>query len=194
MLFRSNGVTPEKATVLAESESKSVETILADMNKFSNNYVAEMLTKNLGTLRKPKSASLADGVEIINEHLKSLNLPEDQYHIESPSGLTRQNRLSSFAMWKVLQHLRNDFRVQPEFLTSLPIAGIDGTLKKRMQNSPGERWVRAKTGYLNNVVSLAGYAGLEDGRVVTFSFVYNGSTDETKVRQYFDKLLIFLVK
>ncbi len=188
------GVTPEKADVLAESESKAIEQILADMNKFSNNYVAEMLTKNLGSLRKSKGATLADGVVLINEHLKSLALPEDQYHIESPSGLTRENKMSSYAMWKVLQHLRNDFRVQPEFLTSLPIAGIDGTLKKRMNNSAAERWVRAKTGYINNVVSLAGYAGLEDGRVVTFSFVYNGSTDETKVRQFFDKVLIFLVK
>ncbi|MDG0815513.1 D-alanyl-D-alanine carboxypeptidase/D-alanyl-D-alanine endopeptidase [Bdellovibrio svalbardensis] len=188
------GVTPEKADVLAESESKAIEQILADMNKFSNNYVAEMLTKNLGTLRKSKGATLADGVVLINEHLKSLNLPEEQYHIESPSGLTRENKMSSYVMWKVLQHLRNDFRVQPEFLTSLPIAGIDGTLKKRMNNSAAERWVRAKTGYINNVVTLAGYAGLEDGRVVTFSFIYNGSTDETKVRQFFDKLLIFLVK
>lgn len=189
-----NGVTPEKAEVLGECDSKAIEQILADMNKFSNNYVAEMLTKNLGALRKQKGASLADGVVLINEHLKSLALPEDQYHIESPSGLTRQNKMSSFAMWKILQHLRNDFRVQPEFLTSLPIAGIDGTLKKRMKDSPAERWVRAKTGYINDVVSLAGYAGLEDGRVVTFTFVYNGSTDETKVRQFFDKLLIFLVK
>lgn len=188
------GVTPESAEVMAESESKAIEQILADMNKFSNNYVAEMLTKNLGTFKKAKGASLADGVVLINEHLKSLALPEDQYHIESPSGLTRENKMSSYVMWRVLQHLRNDFRVQPEFLSSLPIAGIDGTLKKRMKDSEAERWVRAKTGYINNVVSLAGYAGLADGRVVTFSFVYNGSTDETKVRQFFDKLLIFLVK
>lgn len=189
-----NGVTPEKALVLAESESKSIEQILADMNKFSNNYVSEMLTKNLGTLRRSTGATLADGVVLINEHLKNLGLSEDQYHIESPSGLTHENRISSYAMWKILQHLRNDFRVQPEFLTTLPIAGVDGTLKKRMTNSAAERWVRAKTGYVNNVVSLAGYAGLQDGHVVTFSFIYNGSTDETKVRQFFDKLLIFLVK
>ena len=189
-----NGITPESADVLAESESKSIEQILADMNKFSNNYVAEMLTKNLGALSKTKGATLADGVVQINEHLKNLGLPEGQYHLESPSGLTHANRLSSFAMWKVLQHLRNDFRVQPEFLSSLPIAGVDGTLKKRMKQSSAERWVRAKTGYINDVVSLAGYAGLDDGQVVTFSFIYNGSTDETEIRHFFDKLLIFLIK
>ncbi|MFS4458312.1 D-alanyl-D-alanine carboxypeptidase/D-alanyl-D-alanine-endopeptidase [Bdellovibrio sp. HCB2-146] len=189
-----NAEVPASADMVAESESKAIEQIVADMNKFSNNYVAEMLTKNLGTLKKSKAVTLADGVAVINEHMQSLGIPSDQYKLTSPSGLTRDNRLSSFAMWKVLQHLRNDFRVQPEFLTSLPIAGIDGTLKKRMKNGPAERWVRAKTGFLTNVVSLAGYAGLQDGRVITFSFVYNGSTDEAKVRAFFDNLLIYLVK
>ncbi|MGE5085911.1 MAG: D-alanyl-D-alanine carboxypeptidase/D-alanyl-D-alanine-endopeptidase [Bacillota bacterium] len=188
------GVTADSAALAAESESKAIEQILADMNKFSNNYVAEMLTKNLGTLKKQKGVTLADGMSVINEHIQSLEIPKDQMTLLSPSGLTRENKMSAFAMWKVLQHLRNDFRVQPEFLTSLPIAGIDGTLKKRMKGSTAERWVRAKTGYINNVVSLAGYAGLEDGRVVTFTFIYNGSTDEAKVRQFFDNLLISLLK
>ncbi|KYG66091.1 D-alanyl-D-alanine carboxypeptidase [Bdellovibrio bacteriovorus] len=189
-----NGVSPEKAEVLAESESKPIEQMVADMNKFSNNYVAEMLTKNLGTVKKAKGATLAEGVAIISEHMQSLGVPSEQYRLNSPSGLSRDNKMSAFAMWKVLQHLRNDFKVQPEFLTSLPIAGVDGTLKKRMKNTPGERWVRAKTGFLTGVVSLAGYAGLEDGRVITFSFIYNGSTDETKIRAFFDNLLIYLVK
>lgn len=187
------GVTPEKAEVLATAESKAIEQILSDMNKFSNNYVAEMLTKDLGALNTHPS-TLKDGMNMINEHMKNLQLPEDQYHLESPSGLTRANKISPYAMWKILKHLRNDFQVQPEFLTSLPIAGVDGTLKKRMKNSPAERWVRAKTGSINNVVSIAGYAGLADGRVITFAFIYNGSTDETKVRAFFDNLLVHLVE
>lgn len=189
-----NGITPEKAELLAESESKPIEEMVADMNKFSNNYVAEMLTKNLGAVKKAKGATLAEGVAILNEHMQSLGVPAEQYKLNSPSGLSRENKMSAFAMWKVLQHLRNDFKVQPEFLTSLPIAGVDGTLKKRMKGTPGERWVRAKTGFLTGVVSLAGYAGLEDGRVITFTFIYNGSTDETKIRAFFDNLLIYLVK
>jgi D-alanyl-D-alanine carboxypeptidase/D-alanyl-D-alanine-endopeptidase (penicillin-binding protein 4) len=188
------GTTPSTASLAAEAESKAIEAIVADMNKFSNNYVAEMLTKNMGTLKKEKGVTLVDGMLAIQEHMQALQIPKDQYHLESPSGLTRENKMSSFAMWKVLQHLRNDFRVQPEFLQSLPIAGIDGTLKKRMKGTNAERWVRAKTGYINNVVSLAGYAGLEDGRVITFSFIYNGATDEAAVRQYFDNLLKSLLK
>lgn len=189
-----NGLVPEKAEVVAESEGKTIEQILADMNKFSNNYVAEMLTKNLGAVKKSKEASLKDGMQIINEHMQSLGIPVDQYQLQSPSGLSRENKMSSYAMWKVLDHLHEDFRVQPEFLSSLPIAGVDGTLKKRMKNSPAERWVRAKTGYLTDVVALAGYAGMNDGRVITFSFIYNGSQDEAKIRSFFDNLLIYLLR
>ncbi|WP_413559954.1 D-alanyl-D-alanine carboxypeptidase/D-alanyl-D-alanine-endopeptidase [Bdellovibrio sp. HCB209] len=188
------GNTPATASLAAEAESKAIEAIVADMNKFSNNYVAEMLTKNMGTLKKDKGVTLADGMLVIQDHMQALQIPKDQYSLQSPSGLTRENKMSSYAMWKVLQHLRNDFRVQPEFLQSLPIAGIDGTLKKRMKGTNAERWVRAKTGYINNVVTLAGYAGLEDGKVITFSFIYNGSTDEAMVRQYFDNLLKSLIK
>jgi D-alanyl-D-alanine carboxypeptidase/D-alanyl-D-alanine-endopeptidase (penicillin-binding protein 4) len=187
------GKAPEKAVVLAEAESKAIEQSVADMNKFSNNYVAEMLTKNMGAL-KGQQGTLDAGMEMINAHLKKLGLPEDQYYFQNPSGLTRDNKISPYGMWKVILHLRNDFKVQPEFLSSLPIAGIDGTLKKRMKNSPGERWVRAKTGFLTNVVALAGYAGRSDGRVFTFTFIFNGTKDEASVRNFFDQMLISLLK
>lgn len=186
-------ITPNQAKLVASSDSKAIEQILADMDKFSNNYVAEMLTKNLGALNHTP-ASLADGMKVIIEHLHSLQIDETQFNLQSPSGLTHENKVSAMAFWKILQHLRNDFQVQPEFLTTLPIAGVDGTLKKRMKNTAGERWIRAKTGYVNNVVSLAGYAGRKDGKVITFVLMYNGSTDETKVRSFFDQLLVYLVK
>ncbi len=188
-----SGSSPAKSEVLAESESKPIETVLADMNKFSNNYVAEMLTKNIASQNKTPG-TLSQGIKTINEHMRKLDVPIDQYEIYNPSGLTRDNKMSSFALWKVLEHLKNNFRVYPEFLTSLPISGIDGTLKKRMKNSPAERWVRAKTGFLTGVVSLAGYAGRSDGRVFTFSFIYNGSLDEARIRNTFDQILIHLVK
>lgn len=188
-----SGLSPSKNEILAEAESKPIDSILADMNKFSNNYVAEMLTKNIAA-QEHVPGTISAGIKKINEHMKILNVPSDQYELYNPSGLTRDNKMSSFALWKVLDHLKNDFRGYPEFLTSLPISGIDGTLKKRMKGSPAERWVRAKTGFLTGVVALAGYAGRPDGRVFTFSFIYNGSVDEARIRNTFDQILIHLVK
>jgi D-alanyl-D-alanine carboxypeptidase/D-alanyl-D-alanine-endopeptidase (penicillin-binding protein 4) len=186
------GVTPPGAKMLAESESKPIQDVLSDMNKFSNNYIAEMLTKNLAAQQNPPG-TIEKGMKVLVEYLKKLGVPESQYELYNPSGLTRDNKMSAKALWLVLKDMKSQFRFQPEFVTSLPIAGIDGTLKHRMINTPAERWVRAKTGSLDGVVSLAGYAGRKDGTVLPFVFMYNGSADESKVRALFDRLATSLV-
>lgn len=186
------GKTPPGAQVLAEFESKPIESMITDMNKFSNNYVAEMLTKLIAAQKKGLG-SISGGMESLNQYMQSLKVPADQYEIFNPSGLTRENKMSPFALWSVLADMKNHFEYQPEFAVSLPIAGIDGTLKNRMKGSDGQRHVRAKTGYLTNIISLAGYAGRKDGTVLPFVFIYNGSADEWKVRSFFDELATQLV-
>lgn len=186
------GVMPKSMKIVAEYESKAIEGILADMNKFSNNYVAEMLTKNL-SISGDDIGTLKKGMGKINEYLARIKLPKDQYYLINPSGLTRENKMSAKAMTYFLEVIHKDFKVFPEFLVSLPISGVDGTLKKRMRNEPAERWVRAKTGYLTGVVSLAGYAGRADGRVFQFAFIFNGGTDEARIRNFFDKILNTLI-
>lgn len=187
------GTTPAAAKLLAEVDNKTVESILADMNKFSNNYVAEMLTKNIAAVKSPPG-NLAKGMQALNEYMESLKVPSSQYELYNPSGLTRDNKMSAYALWKVLSDMKSQFQFQPEFTASLPIAGIDGTLKNRMKNTAGERWVRAKTGFLTGVISLAGYAGRRDGTVLPFVYIYNGSADESKVRSLFDQISISLVE
>jgi len=155
--------------------------------------VAEMLTKLLHT-QKSSSATLQGGIEIINQQMLSLQIPQAQFEFYNPSGLTRDNLLSAQAMGLILKKMKQDFQIQPEFLTSLPISGIDGTLKRRLKGTKGERWVRAKTGYLNGVISLAGYVGCSSGIVGEFSFIFNGRTDEGKVRQFFDEALLAFIE
>lgn len=170
-------------------ESKPLSALLADMNKFSNNFVAEMLTKNIAALSGEKQATLKTGVTIINTQLNQLNIPKNQYDFINPSGLTRDNRFSAWAMNQVLNNLKNDFKYNSTLMESLPFAGIDGTLKKRMKESGLQGYVKAKTGYLDGVVSLAGFAGDRKGNIYTFTFIYNGSKDEAQVRKVFDSVL-----
>lgn len=184
------GLVPADAELVATSESKNMAHIMADMNKFSNNYVAEMLTKGISALETDKKASLSRGVEIIREELKKIGLSESEVIVKNPSGLTRDNSFSAFAMNKVLLEIKDDFSVYSTLVESLPIAGIDGTLKRRFKNTKGEGWVRAKTGYLSGVVTLAGYAGRRNGDVLTFSFLYNGPREEAIVREAFDQILL----
>lgn len=188
-----NAKLPASAKLVAESESKPIEHILADMNKFSNNYVAEMLTKNLAAQTDPPG-SIEKGMSQIYKYLNRLGISSSEFVLTNPSGLNRENQITAKAMWKVVNYEKTQLKYFPEFSSSLPIAGIDGTLKKRMKGSVAERWVRAKTGYLTNVVSLAGYAGRPDGRIVSFVMMFNGKKDEAHVRETFDKICLKLVE
>ncbi len=186
------GVTPAEAKLLADVDSKPIELILSDMNKFSNNYIAEMLSKNAAA-KISKPGTIAKAMGLSRDYLKSIGVKESDFELKNPSGLTRDNRLTAFGLWKVLNDLKNRFQVQPELTMSLPIAGVDGTLKKRFKNGPGQRQVRAKTGSLDGVVSLAGYLAGPDGSPIPFVMMYNGGDDETNVRSLFDQLCLAVI-
>lgn len=188
------GIVPSQARLVASVDSKSIPEILSDMNKFSNNFIAEMFTKNLAALEVKQNASLKQGVEMIQTQLNKLGLTEKDFHIINPSGFTLENRLSASALNQVLAAIKNNFLIYPDALESLPIAGVDGTMRKRIKNSAIAGWIRAKTGYLDGVVSLAGYMGQKNGDVYTFSFLYNGPREEAKVREAFDQVIISLLQ
>jgi D-alanyl-D-alanine carboxypeptidase/D-alanyl-D-alanine-endopeptidase (penicillin-binding protein 4) len=183
------GKVPSDAKVLAKFESKPIEQLLADMNKFSNNYVAEMLTKNIAA-QKYGIGTMQKGIDLIRETIANAGVDKSEFEIYNPSGFTRDNRFSPLAMAKVLEALRRDFTIFPEFLNSLPISGVDGTLKKRMKDEHISRWIRAKTGLLTGVHALAGYMGLNNGDVISFVLMYNGERDGSAVRNSFDHLLL----
>ena len=185
---------PSDAVLVAESESKSVDAVLSDMNKFSNNFVAEMLTKNLAAISGEQPATLKTGVDQIRQSLKSLGLKDSDFDLENPSGFTRKNKISAASLNKVLFALEKDFKIFPSLLVSLPISGVDGTLKKRMIDDPLQGLVRAKTGYLDGAISLAGYLGRPDGDILHFTFLYNGPQDLRTVQQAIDQTLRLYIK
>ena len=196
-----SGLVPKVAYSVATVESKNLSDILKDMNKFSNNFVAEMLTKNLAANTGESPARLSTGVDLIKKELSKIKITENEMTLINPSGFSRDNKFSAHVLTEVLNQIRNNFKIYPSFVESLPQAGLDGTLKKRMKNSVAEGYVRAKTGYLDGVISLAGYASRQEINLsdispdnYVFSFIYNGSKDEAVVRSAFDKILIQILK
>ncbi len=190
------GKVPASARSVALVESKTLSSILSDMDKFSNNFVAEMLTKNLAAYSGESPAKLSTGVNLIKSELRKINITDKDLILLNPSGFSRDNKFSAHALTEVLSQIQNDFKIFPSFIDSLPLAGFDGTLKKRMKETSAEGYVRAKTGYLDGVVSLAGYAAKRPSvgsDIYTFSFIYNGSRDEALVRATFDKILNYIV-
>lgn len=182
-----HGVAPGNSRLLARIEGRPVEQLVVDMNKVSSNFIAEMLTKTLAAQRQPPG-SMGAGMSILNGYMANLGLDSSEYLLTNPSGLTRQNRLSANALVRVLDDMGSDFRLENEFLASLPISGIDGTLRNRMGQTGTKGWVRAKTGYIDGVVSLAGYVGRGNGERVSFAFIYNGPAPAYQVRALFDEL------
>lgn len=178
----------ESAT-LAVSPSKNLNEILSDMLKFSNNFVAEMLAKNLAAENTQSQAKMRDGIEEIKKYLDGIGFSRKDYVLENVSGLTRDNRFTAKQLALVLNTIKNDFLIFPEFLSGLPIAGVDGTLKNRMKKGE-QSMVRAKTGYLDGVVGLAGYIGRKNNSPLVFVFMYNGDYQQgLAARPLFDDLI-----
>ncbi len=178
------------SATLATSPSKNLNEITSDMLKFSNNFVAEMLAKNLAAENSSNPARMKDGIEEIKKYLDHVGFDRKDYTLENVSGLTRDNRFTPKQLALVLNTIKNDFLIFPEFLSGLPIAGVDGTLKNRMKNKSEQSMVRAKTGYLDGVVGLAGYVGRKNDSPIIFVFLYNGDYNHgLAARPLFDDLI-----
>jgi len=110
------------------------------------------------------------------------------------SGLSRENQVTPELLTDVLLAMEGDPVAGPEFLVSLPVGNVDGTLRRRLGPTEGRRLVRAKTGRLADVVALSGYAPVEPGRPAVFSLLVNDYHCPTwKVQDAVDALVGDLV-
>lgn len=179
--------------VLAEVSSKNFSEMVADMLKFSNNFVAEMLVKNLGALNGVKPSTMNEGIEVLKKYLDELGMKRESYALVNVSGLTRDNKFSVNQLNTVLKRSLNDFDIYPEFVSGLAISGVDGTLKSRFKNMANPPKIRAKTGYLDGIVGLSGYLDIKGRRPLVFTFIYNGGYEKAlSSRDLFDDFLIKL--
>ncbi|MCB0341382.1 MAG: D-alanyl-D-alanine carboxypeptidase/D-alanyl-D-alanine-endopeptidase [Pseudobdellovibrionaceae bacterium] len=182
------GVVPKGAATLADVDSRPLPELVAGMMKFSNNYIAEIMTKNLAAELKGTPASMETGLGVIRDYVHQLGIKPGHFAMTNPSGLSRRNNFRPRDLHTILVHLKNSFRIYPELASALPIAGVDGTLEKRLKDTNAEGLLRAKTGHLTGVSGLAGYVGRPDGRQFTFVFLYNGKANKTfEARRLFDR-------
>lgn len=178
--------TPSEARELVAHESWELSRIISALSKYSNNFIAEMLTKNLSRISSDVG-SLDGGLKKIHSFLSLHGWKEGSYEFANPSGLTYDNQFSPALLGQLLVDAQQMFPFFSEFLSSLPLAGWDGTLKDRMGSIPGK--VRAKTGYLTGTVGLGGYVQGKKGRQGIFVFMYNGpKKNDWGVKALFDRM------
>jgi D-alanyl-D-alanine carboxypeptidase/D-alanyl-D-alanine-endopeptidase (penicillin-binding protein 4) len=132
---------------------------------------------------------MEDGVQVIRDYLGAQGLTD--FELLNPSGLSRKNKFKAIHFYEVLKKTHASFGLYPEFLASLPIGGVDGTLKNRLNGLDEKVHVRAKTGQLSGVIGLAGFIGRDDGEQFAFVFLYNGDNSTMfKAKDLFDQLTI----
>lgn len=164
---------PEGARQLVEFESQPLWHLVWGMNKFSNNFVADQILKRVGAESWGVPGTMEKGVTTLADALEDLGIQKKSYTIQDGSGLTRNTRVTAKQITTVLVAAYKDFGIASEFQASLGIAGEDGTLKHRMLSMAGHPMIRAKTGTLDGVSSLAGYAQTESGERIAFTIILN---------------------
>ena len=155
-------------------ESPPLREILPKLSKPSQNQIAEILFRTLG-LERTGVGSADSGRQVVTRQLLAWGAAPDGFVVHDGSGLSRHNLVSPETIIRVLDAMRRDslFAV---FAASLPIAGVDGTLERRMRGTPAEGNVRAKTGTLARARSLSGYVTTRDGELLLFSMLATNFT------------------
>ncbi len=165
------GEAPEDGKRLVSHESQPVMNAVSAMNKWSNNFIAEQLLRTLGGLDGEPSTWDAARNQV-SLTLAEYGLASGSYHLNNGSGLYDGNELSARQIVQLLRRM-TAHPYGPEFASSLAIAGVDGTLRSRLDDEPTRGNLRGKTGTLRNVAALSGYVHTASGRHVAFSILFN---------------------
>lgn len=185
---------PSGLTPLKVYESPPLAEIIRGINKFSNNIAARQLYLTLGTasaaFHNPPPATLAKSEQVIKQWLASRQLHFHELVIENGSGLSRKERISANHMGKLLLAAFQS-PVMPEFIASMPIAAVDGTMRDRLAGTAVSGLAHMKTGALNNVRALAGYMLDQSGRRIAVVFFVNHA-NAASARTAMDKLVQWL--
>jgi len=161
--------TPAGAVLLADVESPPMTTLVRLMNKQSDNFFAEILTKDLAMQARGRGTTAA-GAGLAAGFARRLGA---RARLVDGSGLSRGNRASPYRVVRLLAAMnqRDEFDA---WYASLPVAGRDGTLYDRMRSGAARGRCRAKTGTLSNVSALSGFCTARSGELYAFSILMNG--------------------
>jgi len=176
---------------LASHESRPLSDILPELGKDSDNFYAETLLKDLGAKVKGTPGSSANGAAVVLDYLREIEALDSGTRISNGSGLFDANRVSARTLVKTLLHAYKDPALSRVFVAQLAVGGVDGTLKHRFLPFKKQRSIRAKTGTLDSVIALSGYAFRPDGSSpVAFSLIVSGiSGKHAEVRKRVDEVV-----
>lgn len=172
--------TPLGVKEILEYKSKSFDLVVKDLMNFSNNMIANQLIKVLGAHKYGEPGSMEKGLRAAKESLASMGIQPDSFVMVDGSGYDRQNRVSANLLTHILKKMSEDLALFPSFWFSLPVAGEEGTLERRFKNNYAKGKIRAKSGTITGVATLAGYAPSKDDELFAFSILINDPRGRTR--------------
>ena len=166
---------PADSRVLARRVSRPWGEVLRHTMKTSDNTLTRLLYLELGVpamAGAPQAPTLALAGRAVRQWLAEKGIPDDGLVLDNGSGLSRSERISAWQLARVLQ-VAHAGRHASELMMSLPVAGVDGTMRRRLKDSPAAGWARLKTGTLNTTTALAGYVYDDEQRLWAVSMMVN---------------------
>ena len=183
---------PAKTALVGSLDSLPLREIVVLMNKYSNNFIADDLIKSIGLKKRGAPGTMKNGLSVLREYAKVWKLDEAM-DFESGSGLQRSNRATADSFIQLFRSISKQFGIYPEFLSSLPLAGRDGTLRDRLKKSLELGVVRAKSGTIDGVASLVGVVRTPQGDTRAFAVMVNLLKPETRDLRFWEDEFIDLI-
>jgi D-alanyl-D-alanine carboxypeptidase/D-alanyl-D-alanine-endopeptidase (penicillin-binding protein 4) len=191
--LRLGTVPSEGYRTLAAHDSPSLAVVMHELNKRSSNFAAEQVLRTLGAEVVSRPGTWENGLEAIALYLQGLGIPRGSYKMTNGAGLYDSNRFTAEQLITVVRTTLRDFRISSEYMSSLAVAGIDGTLGQRLGGTVAHRFVRAKTGTLANVSALSGVVGAPGQKPLLFSILVNDVINSVAARAAQDRAAEILV-
>lgn len=169
------GEKPPGARAYATWYSPPLAELIRPLNKWSNNVMADALLYGLAAESFPPPLKPEQGTAVIKAYLAKAGIPATGLVMENGSGLSRLTRISARTMAGLLLHAHRS-PYMPEYLASLALAGMDGTMRNRFRHAPEMGRMHVKTGHLNDVAAVAGYVLTASGRTCIVTLLVNHPT------------------
>ncbi|MFO7587008.1 MAG: D-alanyl-D-alanine carboxypeptidase/D-alanyl-D-alanine-endopeptidase [Gemmatimonadota bacterium] len=182
------GEAPRRPGWSAEHRSPPMSEVLAEMLKSSDNQVAETVLRTVGRAAGD-GGSVEAGLEVVHETLGGWGIEPGAVFLTDGSGLSRYNEVTPNAVVRLLRAMWRHPHYGA-FEAAMPVAGVDGTLRRRLVGTPAARNVRAKTGSLTSVRALSGYLRDGAGETIVFSLLLNGYDAPGEVAVALEDLLV----
>lgn len=190
--FKAKGLRWNADTLFYDRNEQCIRDVLVPVMKKSDNLLAECMFWQIPGRGDLLRVRRKDCVQRIDEVFGRAGVEARDYVIADGSGLSLYNYLSPRILLMLLRYAYRQESIRADLYPSLPVAGVDGTLEKRMKGTPAEGNVHAKTGTVTGVSTLSGYCQHPSGHTLAFSIMNQGIPRASVGRDFQDKICVLL--